>query len=118
MTIMNTKRKGIESGIVERPNLAVLRQLSPSELGQHYPRQYPTAPEPNPGEPAASVAAARLGAPLNIRQVANLVGCSPWSIRNTWIPRGLPHFRSGASSKLIFFTNQVVRWIERQQKGG
>jgi hypothetical protein len=33
------------------------------------------------------------------------------------MPKGLPHFRSGASSKLIFYTDQIVRWIERQQGG-
>jgi len=31
---------------------------------------------------------------------------------------GLPHFRFGASGKLIFYTSQIVRWIENQQQGG
>lgn len=61
-----------------------------------------------------------LGPPLSIRDVARLIGCSPWSVRQTLMPQGLPYFRSGASGKLIFYTDQVVRWIEHQQqkKGG
>jgi hypothetical protein len=35
----------------------------------------------------------RLGRTLNIRQVARLVGCSAWTVRQTLIPKGLPHFR-------------------------
>lgn len=67
---------------------------------------------------AGPFASERLGQPLNIREVAALIGCSPWTVRQTLIPEGLPVFRSGASGKLIFYTNQVVRWIERQQQGG
>ena len=58
-----------------------------------------------------------LGKPINIQQTAQLIGCSPWTVRQTLIPRGLPFFRSGASGKLIFYTNQVVRWIQNQQGG-
>src|SRR5438132_14227618 len=60
-----------------------------SSLGQHCPKQYPRL-EAHP-TPSGSP----LGPPLNIRQVASLIGCSPWSVRQTLIPRGLPHFRSG-----------------------
>ncbi|MBA3915517.1 MAG: hypothetical protein H0X25_17015 [Acidobacteriales bacterium] len=59
-----------------------------------------------------------LGEPLSIRQVARKLGCSPWTVRQTLIPQGLPHVRlqSGAG-KLIFFDRQVVRWIlSRQQR--
>ena len=59
-----------------------------------------------------------LGLPLSIRHAAELIGCSPWTVRQRLIPLGLPHFRSGASGKLIFYTNQVVRWIESKQQGG
>ena len=107
-----------ESGIGDRAKTADSRQISPAGLGQQCPRHCPPHPGPFSGQPGPSGVASPLGQPLDIRQVAQILGCSPWSIRNTWIPRGLPHFRSGASSKLIFYTNQVVRWIERQQKGG
>jgi hypothetical protein len=57
-----------------------------------------------------------LGRPLDINQVATMIGCSPWTVRRTLVPNGLPHFRSTASSKLIFYEAQVVRWIGKKQK--
>ena len=62
--------------------------------------------------------ASRLGPALNIRQAASLIGCSPWTVRQKLIPMGLPHLRFGASGKITFYRDQVVRWIESQQKGG
>ena len=59
-----------------------------------------------------------LGRPLDIKQVAAFIGCSPWTVRQKLLPRGLPFFRSAASGKLIFYQGQVVRWLERQQEGG
>lgn len=59
-----------------------------------------------------------LGEPLDITEVATLIGCSPWSVRNRLILKGLPHFRLRANGKLIFYQNQVVRWIQQQQKKG
>lgn len=108
-----------ESGIRRAPTAAELLELMRPPIGQHYPTQKPNSPAASGGQPAATGTDSRLGPPLSIGQVARLLGCSPWSVRNTWIPKGLPFFRSGASSKLIFFEAQVVRWIERQQaKGG
>src|SRR5215469_9171506 len=63
-----------------------------------------------------------LGQPLTIREVAALLGCSVWSVRQRFLPKGLPHFRSGPSGKIVFFRQQVVAWILAQQaqmkKGG
>ncbi len=62
-----------------------------------------------------------LGDPLGIRDVARLIGCSAWSVRQRFVPQGLPHFRSGPSGKLIFYRDQVIRWVlqkQIQQKGG
>src|SRR5262249_31936547 len=59
----------------------------------------------------------RLGRPLQVRDVAAMIGCSPWTVKQTLIRKGLPHFRSAASGKLIFYEAQVVRWIEKQQGG-
>ena len=59
-----------------------------------------------------------LGEPLTITQVAKLIGCSPWTVRQRHMRSGLPHFRAGANGKLIFYRAQVVRWIQAQQKGG
>ena len=59
-----------------------------------------------------------LGVPLCIEEAAGLIGCSPWTVRQTLIPRGLPHFRFKANGRLIFYRDQVIRWIENQQQGG
>ncbi|MGI9102207.1 MAG: hypothetical protein ACR2IF_07155 [Terriglobales bacterium] len=56
-----------------------------------------------------------LGEPINIRQVAQLIGCSAWSVRQRHIPQGLPYFRSSPSGRLIFYRDQVVRWILENQ---
>jgi hypothetical protein len=57
-----------------------------------------------------------LGDPMDIKAAAGLIGCSPWTLRHTLMPRGLPCFRTGPSGKLIFYRRQVVRWIERYQR--
>lgn len=59
-----------------------------------------------------------LGPPLSIREVAGLIGCSAWTVRQRYVPQGLPHLRSGPSGKLIFYRDQVVRWIVNQQQKG
>ncbi|HYF37254.1 MAG TPA: hypothetical protein VD994_18275 [Prosthecobacter sp.] len=79
-----------------------------------------------PGElPAKSpevlpTAEAQLGRPLDITEVAALIGCSPCTVRRKFLRAGLPHLRCTASSKLIFYEAQVVRWIAKRQqtKGG
>jgi hypothetical protein len=65
------------------------------------------------------MSAMSLGEPISIREVARVIGCSAWTVRNVWLPQGLPHLRSGPSGKLIFYRDQVVAWIlTTQQKGG
>jgi hypothetical protein len=56
-----------------------------------------------------------LGEPLGIAEVARLIGCSVWSVRQRLIPKGLPHFRSAPGGRLIFYREQVVRWILQKQ---
>ncbi len=114
---MSIKRKGaIESGMPRGRKPANLQGLPPSGLGQHWPRDWPSHPGQTGAHQRVSGEESRLGPPLDIRELAAMLGCSPWSIRNRLIPMGLPHFRFGASSKLIFYRNQVERWIERQQR--
>jgi hypothetical protein len=80
--------------------------FSSTGSGQNYPQQKPQSDD-------------ALGAPLSIREAARLIGCSPWTVRHRYLPQGLPHFRSGPGGKLVFYRNQVVRWIlQQQQKGG
>jgi len=97
-----------------------LRGFQPLLLGQGCPSQCPPQPGPNVGQPGPVLRPSEptLGRPMDIHAVAALIGFSPWTVRQKLIPFGLPHFRSGASSKLIFYRDQVVRWIENQQKGG
>lgn len=100
----------------ERPKSALLGRFGGLGAGSS-PGSLPVglpALVPAPGRRVSE----RLGPPLDIRGVADLVGCSPWTVRQKLIPMGLPHFRSGASSKLIFYEDQVIRWIESKQKGG
>lgn len=84
--------------------------LAPCGLGHSSPQRCPS-------ENNAHTSRDPLGSPLSIRAAAKLIGCSPWTVRQKLIPQGLPHFRSGASGRLIFYTHQVVRWIESQQGG-
>lgn len=102
-----------------------------------FPRKYgfaePARPLPNQYIPPVSIGlscpqhcpqhghaeSSPLGAPLTIREVARLIGCSPWTVRQKHVPRGLPCLRSGANAKLIFYREQVIAWIlAQQQKGG
>jgi hypothetical protein len=57
-----------------------------------------------------------LGEPMDIKQVAAMIGTSCWSIRQTLVPMGLPHWRSGTRGKLIFYRKQVEQWILRMQQ--
>jgi hypothetical protein len=58
-----------------------------------------------------------LGAPLAIGEVATLIGCSVWTVRQRCLPQGLPHFRASRTGRLIFYRNQVVRWLIENQRG-
>jgi len=94
------------SGLCESREGAPNRRFLRSSPGQSCPEYYPGSADP-------------LGTPLSIRETAQIIGCSAWTVRQNYVPQGLPHLRSGPSGKLIFYRDQVVRWIlERQTKGG
>ena len=71
------------------------------------------------GQPApdCGLATRQLGSPLTIREVARMIGCSAWTVRQSLIPRGLPYFRASGQGRLIFYEAQIVGWIEQQQRG-
>jgi hypothetical protein len=95
------------SGFGKRANAMPIQGFPHTGPGQSCPQHYPQSGS----DP--------LGAPLSIREVARLIGCSPWTVRQRYVPQGLPHLRSGPQGKLIFYRDQVVRWIVAQQtKGG
>jgi hypothetical protein len=82
-------------------------------LGQNCPQQCPYPEDDRPDtfcEP--------LGEPLSIRQVACLIGCSTWTVRQRYVPAGLPHLRLGPNGKLIFYKTQIIHWLLRQQQKG
>src|ERR1700756_226871 len=60
-----------------------------------------------------------LGDPMDIEGAAKLLGCSVWTVRQRYLPQGLPHLRASATGKFVFFREQVISWIlKRQGKGG
>jgi len=96
------RKAGFGDGEKSLDFLSISREIP----GQSYPQHYP-----HPDD--------ALGEPLSIREVAMLLGCSPWTVRHSYLPKGLPHLRSGPLGKLTFYRTQVVRWVlERQKKGG
>jgi len=105
-----TRAERTVSGFAKSGNALQTQGISAASIGQSYPKHYPQAIAFR-NEP--------LGAPLSIREVSELIGCSPWTVRQRYLPDGLPHLRSGRRGKMIFFSDQVVRWIlEYQKKGG
>lgn len=91
--------------------------FSPAPLGQRYPTPCPD-PYPLPNGATASAPTDPLGEPMSIREVARMFGCSEWTVRQQYVPRGLPCFRLSPAGKLLFFHNQIVRWVlERQNLG-
>ena len=60
--------------------------------------------------------ASELGAPMDIKRVAQLIGCSPWTVRQTLMRRGLPFLRFTPNGRLIFFKEQVIGWIQDEQE--
>jgi hypothetical protein len=114
---MATDEQRRKSGLAANAKSFEIRALSASSLGQSYPQHYPQFQDANTA-PIDRPDVSPLGAPLTIREVARLIGCSAWTVRQRHLPQGLPCFRSGSAGKLIFYRNQVVAWILRQQKGG
>ena len=98
-----TRKSGFDGSGQLKDSLA----LGLNGLGQCYPQQ----------KPALDVEL--LGEPLSIREVACLIGCSVWTIRQRYLPVGLPHLRLRPNGKLIFYKNQIIQWLlTEQQKGG
>ena len=108
----------IMSDFAHSAKLAKTLALSPPDRGQRYPHPCPQQC-PHPGNQTFEVPAALLGPPLTIREVARMFGCSAWTVRQRLIRIGLPHFRLSPNGKLVFFYNQIVRWvIDRQRQKG
>jgi hypothetical protein len=87
-------------------------------VGQSCTRHCPHRPKDEDLSSGTPQTGDALGEPLGVREVARVIGCSAWTVRHRYLPQGLPHFRSGPGGKLVFYRNQVVRWILQQQKKG
>lgn len=71
------------------------------------------------GLPSVSPAHA-LGDPMTVEEVAGLLGCSTWTVRQRYLRQGLPHLQASTRGKLVFFREQIIAWVEKRQrqKGG
>ncbi len=115
---MTTSAKRGMSGLALDAKSLPFQAISASGLGQNYPLHYPQSQGVN-GLSFAEGNGSPLGIPLSIREVARMIGCSAWTVRQKHLPSGLPYFRSGPNGKLVFFREQVVAWVlEQQRKGG
>jgi hypothetical protein len=91
---------------------------SSSDPGQRNLQQGPNPPEIGSADQPPTRS---LGEPLTIHDVAALLGCSAWTVRQRYLPQGLPYLRASSMGKLVFFHKQVIDWILRRQqlkKGG
>lgn len=104
-----------KSALLPAPKITDLLSLQSESLGHGARTAARTGARSDcdPGE--AQQDDIRLGSPLNIRQVAAMIGCSVWSVRQCHMRNGLPYFRSSPSGKLIFYRDQVVAWILENQ---
>jgi len=108
--------EGLKYGLAETARTTETLEFSVSDLGQRKPRHCPPSAEVI----QAANSRGSLGDPMDIGQVAALLGCSAWTVRQRYLPQGLPHLRACASGKLVFFREQVIGWIlkRQKQKGG
>jgi len=89
--------EGHRSDFAQIGNAAETLDVSAFRLGQRNPEDYPQHYPPS-----------RLGEPMDVEDVAELLGCSVWTIRQRYLPAGLPHIRASARGRFIFFHKQVI----------
>jgi hypothetical protein len=110
--------EGLKYGLAETAKATETLEFSGSGPGQRNPQH---CPQP-PGGNHSSVSPGSIGEPMDIGQVAALLGCSAWTIRQRYLRQGLPHLQASARGKLVFFREQIVAWVEKRQqqrqKGG
>jgi hypothetical protein len=96
----------------------VLLPFGAPNLAQAYPPSCPQEKPQSGGEERRRKDDA-LGDPLSIREVADLIGCSVWTVRQRYLRAGIPFVRLRPYGKLIFYKNQIIHWLlDEQQKGG
>ena len=110
--------EGLKYGLEESGKAAETLEFGAPGIGQRNPQHCPHPGETNSALPSGPPP---LGTPMNIAEVAALLGCSEWTIRQRYMPQGLPCLRASAKGKLVFFHKQVIDWILKRQlvrKGG
>jgi hypothetical protein len=107
-----------ESGFAgERKGMNLL-PLGAERLGQSCPKSCPQHCPYRENAESDELPEA-LGEPLSIQDVASLIGCSVWTIRQRYLMAGIPFVRLRPHGKLIFYRNQIIHWLlTEQQKGG
>jgi excisionase family DNA binding protein len=79
-----------------------------ARIGQMNPQACPRPKQSSAGE---------LGPPMSIKEVAAMIGCSVWTVRQRLIPEtGLPHVRLAPRGRIIFYRYQVEEWLRFRQK--
>ncbi|MGH3429749.1 MAG: hypothetical protein ACRDQZ_19635 [Mycobacteriales bacterium] len=106
------REEGFKSDFVDRAKGAETLEIPAADPGQSCPQRFPQVSN------AESGTANLLGEAMTVAQVAEMLGCSVWTVRQRYLPQGLPHIRTSASGRLVFFRNQVIRWIVRRQQKG
>ena len=114
---MEYGRDGYKSDFAREGKAAENMDFSRVPLGQNCPQH---CPHPEESVSASSVRSQVLGEPLTVEDVAALLGCSPWTVRQRYLRQGLPYLQARTRGKLVFFREQVIAWIEKRQrqKGG
>jgi hypothetical protein len=110
--------EGLKYGAAETAKAKETLEVSTSAVGQRNPQH---CPHPADSNGTSQPMSPPLGLPLNIAEVAALLGCSAWTVRQRYMREGLPCLRASASGKLVFFEKQVIGWILKRQllkKGG
>ena len=105
--------EGVVSGFPDNGKSSESSRLFPAEPGLG-------CPPPDEGLTNSTVQQELLGPSLTIEEVAELLGCSPWTVRQRYLRQGLPYLQARTRGKLVFFREQVIAWtLKRQrQKGG
>ena len=99
---MHESDREVRKGVV-REVLAILKD-SPRTPRAELPAAVPVAA----GEDG-------LGDPMGIDEVARLIGCSVWTVRQRCLREGLPYFRASRTGRFIFYRNQVIGWLIHKQ---
>src|ERR1700736_5270239 len=95
--------EGLKYGFDETANAAETLGFPDSSLGQRNPQH---CPYPAKQISTLAVAPLPLGLPLTIHEVADLLGCSAWTVRQRYLHQGLPHLQARPRGKLVFFREQ------------